>query len=58
MTLRQIAENKRLERTMNVFTSVMAMFPDYHFSHGDIVEKDENPDGSITVKVEMIGRKK
>jgi len=57
LTLRQIAENRRLERTMDVFTAVMAVFPEYHFSHGDIIGKGENPDGSITVKVEMIGRK-
>ena len=57
LTLRQIAEDRRLERTMDVFTSVMTMFPEYHFSHGEIIEKDEKPDGSIVVELRMIGRK-
>ena len=57
LTLRQIAENKRVERAMDVYTAVMAMFPEHHFSHGEIIEKDEKPDGSVIVKVEMTGRK-
>lgn len=43
---------------MDVFAAVMVMFPDYHFSHGDIVQEDENPDGSIVVKLEITGVKR
>lgn len=58
LTLRQIAENRILERAMDAFAAVMTMFPDYHFSRGDIIEEDEKPDGSIVVKVELKGERR
>ena len=57
LTLRQIAENRRLERAMDGFAEVMAMFPGYHFTHGEIIEEHKNPDGSIVVELKMIGEK-
>lgn len=57
LTLRQIAENRRVGRAMEVFTEVMAMFPGYRFTHGSVIETDENPDGSIIMKLEMVGEK-
>lgn len=56
-TLRQIAENRRVGRAMEVFTEVMAMFPGYRFTHGGVIETDEHPDGSIIVKLEMAGER-
>ena len=57
LTLRQIAENRRIERAMDVFAEVMTKFPNYHFTHGSIAKEYKNPDGSIIVKLEMVGEK-
>ena len=57
LTLRQVAENRRLERAIDGFAAVMAMFPGYHFTHGSVTKEYENPDGSIVVKLRMIGEK-
>ena len=56
LTLRQIAENRRVERATDIFADVMATYPDYHLTKGQIKAKD-NPDGSISVTIEMKGEK-
>ena len=58
LTLRQIAENRKVGRAMNVYTDIMTNYQGYHFISGEITQTDENPDGSIVVKVEMLGVKR
>ena len=58
LTLRQIAENRKVERATDVFADIMVNYPDYHFISGEIIKSDENPDGSIVVEVKMVGVKR
>lgn len=58
LTLRQIAENRRVERATDVFADIMTKYSDYHFVSGEITKSDERPDGSIVVKVEVVGVKR
>ena len=58
LTLRQIAENRKVERATDIFVDIMANYPDYHFVSGEITKTDEKPDGSIVVKVEVVGVKR
>ena len=58
LTLREIAENWKIERALKAFTAVMNDFPDYRFVSGVATESHENPDGSIIVKVELRGVKR
>ena len=58
LTLRQIAENRKVERATDVFATIMINYPDYHFVSGDITKTDKNPDGSIVVKVNLVGVKR
>jgi len=58
LTLRQIAENQKVERATDVFADIMTNYPDYHFTSGEITKTDENPDGSIVVNVKIVGVKR
>ena len=58
LTLREIAENRKVERATDVFATIITNYPDYHFISGEITKTDENSDGSIVVKVEMVGLKR
>ena len=55
LSLRQIAENWAVERAMDAYATIMTNYPDYHFISGEITKTDKKPDGSIVVKVEMVG---
>ena len=57
LTLRQIAENQRVKRATDMYADIADMYPDYHLTKGEINRKN-NPDGSITVTVEMKGDKR
>lgn len=58
LTLRQIAENSRIERATDAFTDVIKKYPDYHFTHGEIVDEKKESEGSIEVTVKMVGLKR
>ena len=58
LTLRQIAENRYIEKVTDIYTDIMAKYPAYHFTSGEIIKSDEKPDGSIVVKVKMVGVKR
>jgi len=58
LTLREIAENRAIERTMATFTGIMRNLPNYHFTRGSIIKIDENADGSVVVNIEMKGIKR
>jgi DNA-binding transcriptional MerR regulator len=60
LTLRQIAENWRVQRATDVFTAVISMYPEYDFTRarGDITKTNEQPDGSVIVEVKLVGEKR
>ena len=57
LTLRKIAENRRVERAVTAFASVINDFPGYRFTRATAIESEERFDGSIVVKVEMVGKR-
>ena len=58
LTLRQIAENRRIERATDAFAEVMKKYPNYHFTHGKVVKEKKDSKGSIKVTVKMVGVKR
>ena len=58
LTLREIAENRIVERATDVFATIMTDYPDYYFTSGEITKADENPDGSIVVEMKLVGVKR
>ncbi|MFC2038846.1 hypothetical protein ACFLUG_03655 [Chloroflexota bacterium] len=55
LTLRQIAENKRVERSMDAFAEVMNKYPGYRFTVGRTIDTGQKRDGSISIIVQITG---
>jgi len=58
LTLRQIAENRAVERATDVFTELISKYPDYHFTGGKITKEKKGSKGSIEVTVKMVAVKR
>tara|TARA_B100001971_G_C18018282_1_gene446010 strand:+ start:135 stop:446 length:312 start_codon:yes stop_codon:yes gene_type:complete len=58
LNLREIAENRAIERTMDVFVGIMRNLPNYHFTNGKITQIDERSDGSVVVSIEIKGTRR